>query len=241
MGALRQLSAIFLVTASAFTIAIAMQDHPVLKMDTQEAARLTWEQSVQAAVALNDDVIQPGWKFARAESVVLEQKIASEFSSPPKEVARAQPAGAIPHPIPRPRVAELAAPAPAKHPQVATVQAPPATPAPTETRPAPALRPSVPETMPEPQVALASPPKRMELAPQATVPAAAPAPKAWRWARRSPPSSAPLRSRSRKSFRRQRFPVRSRDPKCAWPKSCRRRRLCKSRRRKSRCCRRLHR
>jgi lipoprotein-anchoring transpeptidase ErfK/SrfK len=176
MGALRQLSAIFLVTASAFTIAIAMQDHPVLKMDTQEAARLTWEQSVQAAVALNDDVIQPGWKFARAESVVLEQKIASEFSSPPKEVARAQPAGAIPHPIPRPRVAELAAPAPAKHPQVATVQAPPATPAPTETRPAPALRPSVPETMPEPQVALASPPKRMELAPQATVPAAAPAP-----------------------------------------------------------------
>jgi lipoprotein-anchoring transpeptidase ErfK/SrfK len=185
MGALRQLSGLFLLTASAFTVAIALQDHPTLRRGVEETAGFTKVHGIEAAVALNQYVIQPGWKFTRAESVALGQKIASEFNSPPKQVAQVQPARAIPHPIPRPRVAKVAPPPPAPvaakpAPQVAMVQPPASvTPPPAETPSTPELRPSVPEAVlqqtPTPQVATLLPPKPMELAPQATTPAA-PAP-----------------------------------------------------------------
>jgi hypothetical protein len=81
MGALRQLSGLFLLTASAFTVAIALQDHPMLRHGVEDTAGFTKVHGIEAAVALNQYVIQPGWKFTRAESVALGQKIASEFSS----------------------------------------------------------------------------------------------------------------------------------------------------------------
>ena len=37
MGALRQLSGLFLLTASAFTVAIALQDHPTLRRGVEVA------------------------------------------------------------------------------------------------------------------------------------------------------------------------------------------------------------
>ena len=197
MGALRQLSGLFLLTASAFTVAIALQDHPMLRLGVEETASFTKVHGIEAAVALNDYVIQPGWKFTRTESVVLGQKIASEFSSTPKPVAPVRFARAIPHPIPRPemRVAKVAPPAPQKPaPQVAMLPAPAPVTAPSVEAPSsPELRPSVPETAsqqsqpaPAPQVAMALPPKpAMELAPQATTPAA-PAPSA------TPDTASPL-------------------------------------------------
>lgn len=117
--------------------------------------------------------------------MALGEKIASEFSSTPKQVAQVQPTRAIPHPIPRPeiRVAKVAPPAKPIMPQIAKLQPPPVIVAPQqdEAPAAPALRPSVPESAPSqpsqtPQVATLLPPKpSMELAPQATTPAA-PAP-----------------------------------------------------------------
>jgi lipoprotein-anchoring transpeptidase ErfK/SrfK len=186
MGALRQLSGLFLLTASAFTVAIALQDHPALRHGVEDTAGFTKVHGIEAAVALNQYVIQPGWKFTRAESVALGRKIASEFSPAPKQVAQAFPAPAIPRPIPRPemRVAKVVPPALImQEPAPQAAMLPP--PAPV-TAPAPDLRASVPEAStpaapqsqpaPAPQVAMALPPKpSMELAPQATTPAA-PAP-----------------------------------------------------------------
>lgn len=183
MGALRQLSGLFLLTASAFTVAIALQDHPTLRHGVEASASFTKVHGIQAAVALNRYVIQPGWKFTRAESVALGEKIASEFSPSPTPVPPVRFARAIPHPIPRPemRMAKVAPTAavpqkPAR--QIAMVQPPISVLVPQSDAPsAPALRSSVPDTAPAqpPQVALATPPKQMELAPQAAAPAA-PAP-----------------------------------------------------------------
>ena len=182
MGALRQLSGLFLLTASAFTVAIALQDHPTLRRGVEDTASFTKVHGIEAAVALNRYVIQPGWKFTRAESVALGEKIAAEFSSAPKPVAPARFARAVPHPIPRPeiRIAKAASPAPQKPtPQIAMIPAPaPVTVPPVETPSTPDLRSSVPESAPQqaPQVATLLPPKpSMELAPQATTPVA-PAP-----------------------------------------------------------------
>jgi lipoprotein-anchoring transpeptidase ErfK/SrfK len=173
MGALRQLSGLFLLTASAFTVAIALQDHPTLRHGVEATASFTKVHGIEAAVALNKYVIQPGWKFTRAESVALGDKIASEFSSAPTRVARTEPVqAAIPHPIPRPEFAGAAPTTRKPTPEIAMIPAPAPVP-PAE--PAPDLRSSVPETTPAPppQVAMASPPKSMELAPQPTAPAAA--------------------------------------------------------------------
>ena len=170
MGALRQLSGLFLLTASAFTVAIALQDHPTLRRGVEATASFTKVHGIEAAVALNRYVIQPGWKFTRAESVALGEKIASEFTSAPKQAVPVQYARAIPHPIPRPdmRVAKLAPPAKPVLPQMAKLQPPPVIVAPhqDDAPPAPDLRPSVPDTTQPPQVAMVSPPKPMELAPQ---------------------------------------------------------------------------
>ncbi|MGD0143075.1 MAG: L,D-transpeptidase family protein [Rhizomicrobium sp.] len=175
MGSLRQLSGLFLLTASAFTVAIALQDHPALKRGVEATASFTRVHGAEAVIALNDDVIQPGWKFTRAESVALGQKIAAEFAPSPVKVAPVRLARAVPHPIPRPEmhVAKLAPPAPAHinspAPQVA-LTSPVLTAPPVETAP-PALRPSVPETTPQPsqtpEVATLLPQKPMVLAPQA--------------------------------------------------------------------------
>ena len=121
MGALRQLSGLFLLTASAFTVAIALQDHPALRRGVENTASFTKVHGIEAAVALNSYVIQPGWKFARTESAALGQKIASEFNPAPKQAVPVQYARAIPHPIPRPdmRMAKVAPPAKPVLPQVA--------------------------------------------------------------------------------------------------------------------------
>jgi lipoprotein-anchoring transpeptidase ErfK/SrfK len=186
MGALRQLSGLFLLTASAFTVAVALQDHPTLRHGVVATASFTKVHGIEAAVALNRYVIQPGWKFTRAESAALGEKIASEFRSAPTQAPPVRFARAIPHPVPRPEIAkavEIAkvAPPPAQKPapRVAMNSAPAPVTAP-ETSPVPDLRSSVPEAAPTPapQIATLLPPTPpMELAPQATAPAS-PAPSA---------------------------------------------------------------
>jgi lipoprotein-anchoring transpeptidase ErfK/SrfK len=99
--AVRQLSAIYLAAASAYTVAIALSQHPILATQADEAGTYLRIHGGQAAAALDSRVLVPGWKFAREEAgaltahvlvpgwklagqeaVSLEQRIAGTMKSP---------------------------------------------------------------------------------------------------------------------------------------------------------------
>jgi lipoprotein-anchoring transpeptidase ErfK/SrfK len=176
MTALRQLSAIYLAAASTFVVAMTVEEHPLLKRDVAATAHFVGTTSVKVAVATNDYVIQPGWHFARTESVSLGHRIADALSpsKPPEHMAAAAPQN-LPRPIPRPEI-HVAANPPSHpqnvEPQVAMRQLPPVVMPALQPAPQPELRSAENETPapqvapPQQQVASAEAPK-MTLAPQA--------------------------------------------------------------------------
>lgn len=106
MTGLKQLSAIYLVAASAFAVTIVLDRHPAL------------DHAVHAAAAgLHDHVLQPGWNFAVVEADLVYGSVSGPEKTVPArklELARVEPA---------PRKPEATAP-PALRPQIVPPEAP---------------------------------------------------------------------------------------------------------------------
>lgn len=163
MLALRKLSAFYLMAASTYCVAIALAEHPPWAQAARDSAHFVGVQGAAAGVALNTHVIQPSWKFVKAEvGEVINGK------QPPIQVAQKQQKKSVAHP----QVVKKSAPLQ----QMARQQAKPAAkpPVAVETKPAPPLRPRIEENQP-PVVADNTPvQKKLELVPQAPKVEAAP-------------------------------------------------------------------
>jgi lipoprotein-anchoring transpeptidase ErfK/SrfK len=79
--AIRQLSALYLTAASAYTVAIILSQHPVLADRAGEASAFIRSTGAEATVALDAYVVQPGWTFVRNESSALSEKVADAIES----------------------------------------------------------------------------------------------------------------------------------------------------------------
>jgi lipoprotein-anchoring transpeptidase ErfK/SrfK len=88
--ALRQLSVVYLAAASSFAVVATLAQHPALNTAMHTGARFTAAQGEAAAVALNTNIIQPGWSFTRTQSAVLYRE-ALDTINPPVQVARQAP------------------------------------------------------------------------------------------------------------------------------------------------------
>jgi lipoprotein-anchoring transpeptidase ErfK/SrfK len=172
---LRQLSVLYLAAASSFVVAIMLSQHPMLNSAAKVSAQFVGHTTAEAAVALNDDVIQPGWKWSLGEAGDLAHRAELAMNPPPVQVAQ-KPAVA-PHAAKPTRFARHEASKPVKFarakPKVTvttlaavqpqkSVTPPSLRPAITETKPAPTIAPA-PDT--SQQVASAAPPK-ITLVPQ---------------------------------------------------------------------------
>jgi len=83
---LRQLSVLYLVAASSFGVAIVLSQHPTLNAAAKTTAHAVGHATAVAAVALNDRVVQPSWKWTRAETADIAHRIAVAMN-PPKPAA----------------------------------------------------------------------------------------------------------------------------------------------------------
>ena len=125
MAVLRQLSVIYIAAASAFTVTIALDQHPDLAAAARVAARYTGEAGTATAIALNDYVVRPGWTLVHRKSAegydALVEALTAPLRPQPLPVARAKPvqpkriaearSSVRPSPRPAPRPAHKA-PAP---------------------------------------------------------------------------------------------------------------------------------
>jgi hypothetical protein len=172
MLALRKLSAIYLLAASAYSVSIVLAEHPPLARAASQSAHYLGEQGAAAAVALNAYVIQPGWAYAKKETVQLADAIGDAIAGKkaPVQVAQKQPAKQT-----RTQAAQRSTPPRQVTTQVAKQQAKP------QTKPVvvaeqnaakqaatPPLRPRIEEPSSPAVVADNTPPKKkLELVPQA--------------------------------------------------------------------------
>jgi lipoprotein-anchoring transpeptidase ErfK/SrfK len=114
MAVLRQLGVIYIAAASAFTVAIALDQHPDWAAAARVAVRYTGDAGTATAVALNDYVVRPGWVLVRRESAQGYDALVEALTAPPQPqpspVAKAKPvqpkrvaeAGPSVRPSPRP-------------------------------------------------------------------------------------------------------------------------------------------
>jgi lipoprotein-anchoring transpeptidase ErfK/SrfK len=145
MRTLTALSAIYLVSASAFGVAIQLQRNP-------ETSKAIWSGIKGGADATNQAVIQPA-----ADRLYAWDKRFFDYIDPPRQIARAKaPVKVARAPLSKPAVKKSAPP----------VVVARTTPPPVET---PALRPAIPET-PAAAAPKSAPP--LTLAPEAQAPAA---------------------------------------------------------------------
>lgn len=174
MLALRKLGAFYLMAASTYCVAIALAEHPPLARAARDSAHFVGVQGAAAGIALNTHVIQPSWKFVKAETVQLAAAVGDAINGkePPVQVAQKQPKKSNSHP----QVAKKAAPQ-----QMASQQTKPAAKPQIviEKKAEPPLRPRIEEAQP-PIVADNTPiqntpaQKKLELVPQAPKVEAAP-------------------------------------------------------------------
>jgi lipoprotein-anchoring transpeptidase ErfK/SrfK len=148
MVGVRRLAKIYLMAASSFAVAIVLSQHPALYHATKVTAGFIGKHGADAAVALNDRVLKPGWH-------AFQTRIAEEMrpSSNAMRTAQAPAAKPLPQPaMPRivPRVAEITPPQVDAHVRIAP----------------PVLRPPIVET--PPQITAQTTPQ------QTTVPSAPP-------------------------------------------------------------------
>jgi lipoprotein-anchoring transpeptidase ErfK/SrfK len=174
--ALRQLSVVYLAAASSFAVAITLAQHPVLNSAVHTGARFTVAQGEAAAIAINNDVIQPGWSFTKSQSAALYREAWNTISPPvqvaqvkakPVVVAKTKP---VATPVVTDGVKSDTALAQLQKPNIVAPQAAPS-----------ALRPPIVESAPasvsapDTEVAAVTPPApKFTLAPQAMAPAAPP-------------------------------------------------------------------
>ena len=87
MTLLKQLSAIYIVAASAYAVTIGLAQHPDWAAAARTAAHHTAEHGTAAAVALNKHVVQPGWALMREESGRAYDAAVEVLNAPPKREA----------------------------------------------------------------------------------------------------------------------------------------------------------
>jgi len=170
MTALRKLSAFYLVAASAFTMAAVLQQHPDWSRQAEAAATSIRGTTGAAATALNQDVIQPGWRIAKSAASAFNSGVLQPGWTFTETQSKAFAAWMLAELAPKPvHVAEAKKPQPAKRaPVVPTPKPPPV----LARNAAPVLRPSI--TGAQPKVEAEKAPAPMQLAPQQ--PMAAPPP-----------------------------------------------------------------
>ena len=142
MSSLRKLSAIYVAAASAYAIAIFLSHNPDEARIAHNAGTAAVQLGGQAAIALNDHVLKPGWTIAQVEAVSLSRQIAQAMRPAPVHVAqvrkpvegthrRTAVASAVTHErMEKPRIAGIAKPvlpgasAPTLRPQIHDRRAP---------------------------------------------------------------------------------------------------------------------
>lgn len=80
--ALRQLSALYLTAASAYTVAIVLSHHPALADRAGEASAFVRSQGAAATVAVEDYALKPGWNLVRNEASSLAHKVMAAIDAP---------------------------------------------------------------------------------------------------------------------------------------------------------------
>lgn len=87
MTLLKQLSAVYIVAASAYAVTIGLAQHPGWAVAARTAAHYTAEHATTTAVALNEHVVQPGWALVREESGRVYYAAVGALNAPPKREA----------------------------------------------------------------------------------------------------------------------------------------------------------
>ncbi|HEV2562795.1 MAG TPA: L,D-transpeptidase family protein [Rhizomicrobium sp.] len=90
MASLRQLSAVYLLAASGFAVSIALAQHPDWAATAKLVADNLRERGGEAAVALNEEALKPGYAMARAEADDLMGSVAQLMNPAPVRVAAAK-------------------------------------------------------------------------------------------------------------------------------------------------------
>lgn len=175
MTALRQLSAVYIATAGAFAVAMAMSAHPGWTKKAESAAAYLRIHGAATAIAVDRQVLRPGWAIASKEVQALGGQVVAEFSQPPPRVAgnaAPKPVRSAPAIAPPPREIPPSVPQnlPAPAPVVATAK--PVEPPPHAAMPPAELRGA--ESDQNDEVAAVPPRPALSLAPQAASPAPAP-------------------------------------------------------------------
>ncbi len=141
MSALKQLSAVYLLAASAFTVAILMAHYPEFARDSRMAAREAGRTGGALVAGIEQDVLAPAYGVVRAKGAQAWQALAQAYAprpvSPARTAPRVAPRSPRIEPVPagsviikvsplRPRLAEI---------QLRTVEPHPATTSMTATKP----------------------------------------------------------------------------------------------------------
>jgi lipoprotein-anchoring transpeptidase ErfK/SrfK len=122
---LRQLSVLYLAAASSFGVAIVLSQHPMLNSAAKTGVYYAGTKSGEAAVALNEYMLKPGWAWTRTQAGDLGHRVEVALNPPPAPVHVAQKAKPIhvAREAPKRVAPRIAAVAPVLRPQI--VEAPP--------------------------------------------------------------------------------------------------------------------
>lgn len=135
MSALKQLSAVYMVAASAFAVAILFAHHPGLARSARTAAEDTGRTGMALAARLEHDVLHPAYGFVKERSARAWLALAAIHPVSPAPSAKPAPKAAPAAPVlpgrvivktppARPRLATIAPPATEPHPVVPASRAP---------------------------------------------------------------------------------------------------------------------
>jgi lipoprotein-anchoring transpeptidase ErfK/SrfK len=80
--ALKQLSALYLSAATAYTAAFVLSHNPALADRAGEASVFVRSNGTQATTAMEDFVVKPAWRFAGTETRLLGEKLVAAVESP---------------------------------------------------------------------------------------------------------------------------------------------------------------
>lgn len=193
MDGLKKLGTAYIAVASVYAVAAALSWHPDWARETRIAGTYLGGQGEQAAVALDNHVLVPGWDLTKKEGRVFGDWVATLYAPPHDMTVASLPAKrqlAVVHAAPavaKPVHVAVARPEIAQGQSVIT--SPPDTQVPTTEAPSESSAPPQP-AVPQQQSADSTPPMRpMELAPQAEQPPAQANPQANTQTASIPPST----------------------------------------------------
>ena len=167
MAALRQLSAVYVAAAGAYSIAMALSAHPDWSRTAENTAHFARVHAVATAADFERHVLRPDLAMVEAAGRSVENRIAAELRGSPRTQTPQRKIAHANIPARPTMVARIAPPPPPDD------IAPPPEAAPTVPTPPPAaLRGSENAPRPETEPNAAVPPRQITLAPQAPIPQA---------------------------------------------------------------------